>query len=307
MPAALPVAVLAVEHVLAVRGRGGYRQYRIPALAVTSRGTVLAAYDGRPNLDDLPSPIDLLIRRSTDNGQTWGTAGGAEGPGLEGYGDPSLLVDAETGRIFLFHAAGTRAGFFEATGVAPGPPVQHTDLSWSDDDGVTWQHRRITAELKGSSAREITGIFAAAGQGIQIHAGPYRGRWCSSSLSCAGEESRRRRPTVTTTARAGRWGEIEAPPQGAAPNENKVAALGWQAAPAQPGNAPAAGRHLHGRRPQLEPAGACRGPSGSQRQRLTVPLRRTAVRHGLWRHGDGNRWLLATNNREHPRCAATPS
>ncbi|MBW4094776.1 MAG: exo-alpha-sialidase, partial [Acidobacteria bacterium] len=42
------------ERVLATRGVGGYHQYRIPALAVTTRGTLLAAYDGRPNLDDLP-------------------------------------------------------------------------------------------------------------------------------------------------------------------------------------------------------------------------------------------------------------
>jgi len=111
-----PIAVPAVERILATRGRGGYRQYRIPALAVTTRGTLLAAYDGRPNLDDLPSPIDLLLRRSNDNGETWSAQEVVRrGTGLEGFGDPSLLVDAGTGRIFLFHAAGTRAGFFEST------------------------------------------------------------------------------------------------------------------------------------------------------------------------------------------------
>ncbi|BAS06815.1 exo-Alpha-Sialidase [Arthrobacter sp. Hiyo4] len=36
------------------------------------------------------------------------------GGGLNGYGDPSLLVDVGTGWIFMFHAAGTHAGFFEA-------------------------------------------------------------------------------------------------------------------------------------------------------------------------------------------------
>ncbi|ACL41342.1 Exo-alpha-sialidase [Pseudarthrobacter chlorophenolicus A6] len=227
----MPVAIPEAEHVLALRGRGGYRQYRIPALAVTTHGTVLAAYDGRPNLDDLPSPIDLLIRRSTDSGQTWG---GQEvvrsGTGLEGLGDPSLLVDAETGRIFLFHAAGTRAGFFEsATGMAPDDPaIQHTDLSWSDDDGVTWQHRRLTAELKGSSpaGRDVTGIFAAAGQGIQIHAGPFTGRLVQQFvLLCGGE-------IMAASAYSDNYGErwtlgefISAGTHGAAPNENKVTAL----------------------------------------------------------------------------------
>ncbi|MCO4252508.1 sialidase family protein [Pseudarthrobacter raffinosi] len=111
MTAAMPD----VEHVLAVRGTGGYRQYRIPALAVSRQGTLLAAYDGRPNLDDLPNPMDLLLRRSTDSGRTWGDQHMVgTGGGLNGYGDPSLLVDVDTGRIFMFHAAGTHAGFFEA-------------------------------------------------------------------------------------------------------------------------------------------------------------------------------------------------
>ncbi|WP_051389270.1 sialidase family protein [Arthrobacter sp. 35W] len=163
------------EQVLARRGTAGYRQYRIPALAVSTHGTILAAYDGRPNLDDLPNPIDLLLRRSTDGGRTWGAQQVVRtGTGLDGYGDPSLLVDAQTGRIFLFHAAGTQAGFFEAVeGLYPDDAVQHTDVSFSDDDGGTWTHRRLTAGFKREG---ITGLFAAAGQGIQIHTGPFTGR-----------------------------------------------------------------------------------------------------------------------------------
>lgn len=163
------------ERVLATRGHGGYRQYRIPALAVSTRGTVLAAYDGRPNLDDLPNTIDLLLRRSFDHGKTWGPQQLIRtGEGLAGYGDPSLLVDRQTGRIFCFHAAGTHAGFFEAVeGLEPVDQVQQVDLSTSDDDGATWSHRRLTGELKREG---ITGIFAAAGNGIQLDAGPYAGR-----------------------------------------------------------------------------------------------------------------------------------
>ncbi|MET4002292.1 sialidase-1 [Arthrobacter sp. UYCu511] len=163
------------EVVLARRGVCGHRQYRIPALALSPRGTLLAAYDGRPNLDDLPNPIDLLIRRSTDDGATWGPQQTIRtGTGLDGYGDPSLLVDVETGRIFCFHAAGTHAGFFEAAPGLDNPDaIQHADLSFSDDDGATWQHRRLTAMLKGSG---VTGLFAAAGAGIQIHTGPFAGR-----------------------------------------------------------------------------------------------------------------------------------
>jgi len=160
---------------IARRGEDGYAQYRIPALAVTTAGTVLAAYDGRPNLDDLPSPIDLLLRRSTDGGITWGPQQVVRtGGGLQGFGDPSLLVDGDTGDILLFHAAGTLAGFFEAVeGIEPEDDVQHVDLSISRDDGLTFTHRRLTAQLKRPG---VTGIFAASGTGVHITAGPFAGR-----------------------------------------------------------------------------------------------------------------------------------
>lgn len=173
-PAATPTPE-PTEHVLAARGHDGYRQYRIPALAVSTTGTVLAAYDGRPTLDDLPNTIDVLLRRSFDDGRTWEPQQIIRtGEGLAGYGDPSLLVDRWTGRIFCFHAAGTHAGFFEAAeGLEPDDEVQHVDLSTSDDDGATWSHRRLTEQLK---CEGVTGIFAAAGNGIQLDAGPYAGR-----------------------------------------------------------------------------------------------------------------------------------
>ncbi len=208
------------EQVLASRGAGGYRQYRIPALAVSTRGTLLAAYDGRPNLDDLPNPIDLLLRRSSDSGRTWGPQQLVRtGTGLEGFGDPSLLVDAETGRIFMFHAAGTQAGFFEAVaGLEPSDAVQHCDYSFSDDDGETWQHRRITDQLKRDP---ITGIFAAAGQGIQLHTGPYRGRLIQQFVVLADGE------ILAASAYSDDHGEIWTLGEFVGPdtNENKVVGL----------------------------------------------------------------------------------
>jgi sialidase-1 len=229
----MAAAIPDVEHVLAVRGTGGYRQYRIPALAVSRQGTLLAAYDGRPNLDDLPSLIDLLLRRSTDNGRTWGEQQVVRtGGGLNGYGDPSLLVVVETGRIFMFHAAGTHAGFFEAAaGLDPDDDVQHCDLSFSDDDGLTWQHRRITAQLKLRPPAHpdepyITGIFAAAGQGIQIHIGPHRGRLVQQFVALADDEIMAASAYSDDHGDTWTLGElIGARTHGYAPNENKVATL----------------------------------------------------------------------------------
>lgn len=161
---------------LATRGQGGFPQYRIPALTKTTQGTLIAAYDGRPTMADLPSNIAMIIRRSTDGGRTWQQQQVVrEDPAPHGYGDPSLLVDHRTGRIFLFYAAGMNQGFAgSTTGNDPTDPnVLQADYSYSDDDGRTWHSRRITPQIKDPS---WGGMFAASGQGIQLTTGPYAGR-----------------------------------------------------------------------------------------------------------------------------------
>lgn len=45
--------------------------YRIPALAVTASGRLLAAWDVRADWRDLPGPFDLVVRHSDDDGRTW--------------------------------------------------------------------------------------------------------------------------------------------------------------------------------------------------------------------------------------------
>lgn len=160
---------------LAVAGVGA-PVYRIPALAVTTAGTVLAAYDARPAMADVPSNISVVIRRSADRGVTWLPQHVVrQDPAPQGYGDPSLIVDRKTGRIFLFHAASQNRGFVgSATGSDENDPnVLQADYSYSDDDGLTWQHRRITAQIKDPA---WGGIFASSGAGIQIVHGRYAGR-----------------------------------------------------------------------------------------------------------------------------------
>ncbi|MCX5768381.1 MAG: sialidase family protein [Gemmatimonadetes bacterium] len=160
---------------LAVSGEGA-PHYRIPALIVTTAGTVLAAYDARPTLNDLPSNISLVLRRSTDNGRTWGVPIIVRrDTAPNGYGDPSLLVDDSTKRIFLFHAAGVLQGFFGShTGNdEANPNILQADVSFSDDDGLTWRHRRITNQIKRPA---WGGLFASSGAGIQLKRGAHAGR-----------------------------------------------------------------------------------------------------------------------------------
>ena len=53
-------------------GKDGYKLYRIPGIIVTAKGTVLAYCEARKSDSGDWGPIDILLRRSTDGGKTWG-------------------------------------------------------------------------------------------------------------------------------------------------------------------------------------------------------------------------------------------
>jgi len=183
LPASPPAHSAPIEHPalgpvadLARWDENGYRRFRIPALTQTRSGTLLAVFDGRPDMGDLPTAgIDVLVRRSEDGGATWGPLQTIRTDETWSSGDPSLLVDHETGRIFCFYTAAVHAGYADSgTGNDPQDPnITQQDLSWSDDDGRTWTHRRITAEIKDPS---WAGMFASSGEGIQLRSWPYAGR-----------------------------------------------------------------------------------------------------------------------------------
>jgi sialidase-1 len=154
-------------------GDAGVHTYRIPALAVASDGTLLAAFDARndsPN--DLPGNIDVMVRRSHDLGRSWTPARRVvDFDSGRGGGDPSLLVDRVTGRVFLFYEyapAGTGIFRSNADRDSASTGTVHPHVIWSDDHGATWQGPRdLTASLKPVGA---TGMFATSGHGIQLSA-----------------------------------------------------------------------------------------------------------------------------------------
>ncbi|GAA3727315.1 sialidase-1 [Spinactinospora alkalitolerans] len=157
---------------LASAGEGAHT-WRIPALEVLPDGTLIAAYDRRnDSAADLPGDLDIMLRRSHDNGRTWTepqvVADYDDGVGA---GDPSLIVDDETGRIFVFYAYGPKGvGFFNSSkgNSNDSTTTLHADYSYSDDGGETWRTRRITEDIKDPSWK---GMFASSGTGIQLSDG----------------------------------------------------------------------------------------------------------------------------------------
>ncbi|MFN5624510.1 MAG: GDSL-type esterase/lipase family protein [Planctomyces sp.] len=160
------------------RGDDGVDTYRIPGLATTPRGTLIAVFDARNRSGaDLPGDIDVAMQRSTDGGETWGSmqrimdfdaaVSGSQGNGV---GDPAVLVDQRTGRIFVaaLWSLGPRAWH----GSGPGMTAEETGqlmLVHSDDDGVTWsQPISITSQVKRPEWRLC---FNGPGNGIQLRDG----------------------------------------------------------------------------------------------------------------------------------------
>lgn len=140
--------------------------HRIPALAVTASGRVLAAWDVRLDWRDLPGDFDIALRHSDDHGQTWGEprALRRHAPG-HGFGDASLLV-AASGRILCWYVGSTGRSFFSADAGPDGEGLELW-LSSSDDDGLTWTHREMT-HLKPA---DVTGMFASSGNGTVTTSG----------------------------------------------------------------------------------------------------------------------------------------
>ncbi|MFF6911589.1 exo-alpha-sialidase [Streptomyces sp. NPDC012466] len=150
----------------------GYACFRIPAIVRTTSGTLLAFAEGRVlNCGDA-ADIDIVVKRSTDGGRTWGPLQVVtEGAG-DTHGNPAPVVDRRTGRILLaetFNTGRTDAG----NCTVPCDRTPH--LQYSDDDGRTWSEPR---DLSGEILPGHWNSWYATGpvHGIQLTRGKHAGR-----------------------------------------------------------------------------------------------------------------------------------
>lgn len=166
--------------VLRRQGDNGVHTFRIPGLATTPRGTLIAVFDiRRQSAGDLPADIDIGMMRSTDNGQTWSAMQvildfDADLPGSRGngVGDPAVLVDRRTGAILVaaLWSKGNHAWHGSGPGLSPDETGQLV-LTRSTDDGLTWSSPlNITQRIAGRDPSWRL-CLQGPGNGIQLRDG----------------------------------------------------------------------------------------------------------------------------------------
>ena len=160
------------QTILWKQGEGKYKNYRIPSIITTKNGTVLAFCEGREAGDT--GNIDVLIKRSNDNGKTWSKSSLVWDDEFNTCGNPTPVQDLITGRIWLFmtwnNGNDNETQIINKTSISKRVPY----LSYSDDDGLTWSKPKNMAN---SCSNDKWGWYATGpGVGIQIKNGPHKGR-----------------------------------------------------------------------------------------------------------------------------------
>lgn len=155
-----------------ISGHDGYHTYRIPALARTADGTLIAFAEGRKNSGGDSGDIDIVCRRSTDSGATWSPQQVVTAHGADTAGNPTVVADPASGDLVLV-SCGNAASATE-TAILKGLATRQVYVQRSADSGATWTAPvDITAQVKASWMRWYA---TGPGCGVAVTQGPHAGR-----------------------------------------------------------------------------------------------------------------------------------
>ncbi|GAB2551717.1 sialidase family protein [Spirosoma aerophilum] len=169
-------------------GEGGYLCYRIPAIVKTPNGTLLAFAEGRrTNCGDF-GDVDIVLRASKDNGQSWGPLQLVVDQGSMQAGNPAPVFDLSdarfpNGKLFLLYNTGTAS----EDDVRKGLAVREVWYKTSTDGGQTWSEPvNITTQVSRPNKPGINPNYAfpedwrsyanTPGHALQLRKGRYKGR-----------------------------------------------------------------------------------------------------------------------------------
>ena len=135
------------------KGEAGYYCFRIPALVMTPEGTTLAFAEGRRDSCRDDADIDLVLKRSTDQGLTWGPLQVLFDDGDLSVNQPVPVVNRETGEVVFVFCKNNQRVF----------------VSKSGDEGATWSEPREITEQVVDPSWSYLGV--GPGHGIQLSSG----------------------------------------------------------------------------------------------------------------------------------------
>jgi len=155
-------------------GDNGYNTFRIPAMVVTNKGTLLAFAEGRKNSSSDTGDIDMVLKRSSDNGKTWSALQVVWDDGENVCGNPAPVVDRESGAIFLLMTRNLGIDHEPKIIDQTSMDTRRIFITRSTDDGLTWSTpAEITKDVKQDN---WTWYATGPCQGIQIVHGACKGR-----------------------------------------------------------------------------------------------------------------------------------
>ncbi|MFA8017236.1 sialidase family protein [Bremerella cremea] len=155
-------------------GTDGYDTYRIPAMIQAADGSVLAFCEGRRNSRSDTGAIDLLMKRSTDGGNTWSDQVVVWTDADNTCGNPCPVLDESTGRIHLLLTHNLGEDHESAIKLNKAKSTRTVWVCHSDDHGQSWTK---PVQITDSTKKPEWGWYATGpGVGIQVKHGPHKGR-----------------------------------------------------------------------------------------------------------------------------------
>lgn len=155
-------------------GTEGYNTFRIPAIVRAQDGTLLAFAEGRRDSPGDAGNIDLVMRRSDDDGRTWGPLETVWDDGSNTCGNPAPVFDESTGRLLLMMTWNLGSDKEKMINTCTSVDTRRVFLTYSDDLGRTWSTpKELTSELKDTS---WTWYATGPCHAIQKKHDPHKGR-----------------------------------------------------------------------------------------------------------------------------------
>lgn len=155
-------------------GSEGYHTFRIPAIITASDGSILAFAEGRKRGSSDTGDIDLVMKRSEDQGKTWSKLQVLWDDGENVCGNPAPVLDEVTGTIHLLCTWNLGEDHERQIIKGTSKDTRRVFVMQTEDQGKQWSEpREITADVKKDN---WTWYATGPCHGIQLQQGSQKGR-----------------------------------------------------------------------------------------------------------------------------------